>query len=303
MKIEKISDNQIRCTLNKEDLAGRQLRLSELAYGTEKAKLLFQDMMQQAAFEYGFEADDIPLMIEAIPVNPDCLILVVTKVEDPEELDTRFSKFAPDTYEDDDEEEEEEDEDDVKADEHAAYADNILKYFSNLDESLAIESEDDEDDILMDTDNNQPKEGELYSFSQLHKTESEDSVNEVLSEMDNNKSGSVTTNKNDDDLSSTKEPDLMKCFAFQTLNDIIAISKLLSPIYHGISKIYKDYNKSEYYMILNKNSHTAIEFNKICNMLSEYGTTYRYSDATSAYFDEHLDTIIKSDAIRILSQL
>ena len=38
MKIEKISDNQIRCTLTRADLAERQLQLSELAYGTEKAK-------------------------------------------------------------------------------------------------------------------------------------------------------------------------------------------------------------------------------------------------------------------------
>ena len=35
MKIEKVNDNQIRCTLTKEDLADRQLKLSELAYGTE----------------------------------------------------------------------------------------------------------------------------------------------------------------------------------------------------------------------------------------------------------------------------
>ena len=34
-------------------------------------------------------------MIEAIPVNLDSVILIVTKVEDPEELDTRFSKFSP----------------------------------------------------------------------------------------------------------------------------------------------------------------------------------------------------------------
>ena len=58
MKIEKISDNQIRCTLTRADLADRQLQLSELAYGTEKAKSLFRDMMQQAAFEFGFEAED-----------------------------------------------------------------------------------------------------------------------------------------------------------------------------------------------------------------------------------------------------
>ena len=68
--------------------------MSELAYGTEKAKSLFRDMMQQAAYEFGFEANDIPLMIEAFS-SPDSIILIITKVEDPEELDTRFAKFSP----------------------------------------------------------------------------------------------------------------------------------------------------------------------------------------------------------------
>ncbi|MBE5925937.1 MAG: adaptor protein MecA [Lachnospiraceae bacterium] len=102
MKIEKINDNQIKCTLNKSDLASREIKISELAYGTQKAKELFRDMMQQAAYEFGFEAEDIPLMIEAIPVSPDCIVLLITKVEDPEELDTRFSKFAPAQEEDED---------------------------------------------------------------------------------------------------------------------------------------------------------------------------------------------------------
>ena len=43
MKIEKISNSQIRCILTGEDLASRQLRLSELAYGSEKARALFRD--------------------------------------------------------------------------------------------------------------------------------------------------------------------------------------------------------------------------------------------------------------------
>lgn len=90
MKIEKVNENQIRCTLTREDLASRELKISELAYGTEKAKSLFRDMMQQANFEFGFEAEDIPLMIEAIPLNADCIVLIITKVEDPDELDTRF---------------------------------------------------------------------------------------------------------------------------------------------------------------------------------------------------------------------
>ena len=94
MTIEKINDSQIRCTLTSADLASREIKLSELAYGTEKAKSLFQDMMRQAHYECGFESDNSPLMIEAIPVAPDSIVLIITKVEDPEELDTRFSKFS-----------------------------------------------------------------------------------------------------------------------------------------------------------------------------------------------------------------
>lgn len=99
MKIEKINENQIRCTLTKNDLADRELKISELAYGSDKAKMLFKDMMEQASYECGFEADDIPLMIEAVPISAECIVLTITKVEDPEELDTRFSKFAPSVHE------------------------------------------------------------------------------------------------------------------------------------------------------------------------------------------------------------
>ncbi len=102
MKIEKVNDYQIRCTLTSDDLADRQIKISELVYGSDKTKKLFRDMMQQASVQFGFDAEDIPLMIEAIPLNSGCLVLVITKVEDPEELDTRFANFAPSIHEDDD---------------------------------------------------------------------------------------------------------------------------------------------------------------------------------------------------------
>ena len=125
MKIEKVNENQIRCTLTREDLADRELKISELAYGTEKAKNLFRDMMQQASFECGFEAEDIPLMIEAIPLNADCIVLIITKVEDPEELDTRFAKFAPSVHD-------ENDSDADDADDAADDSDDMLDLFKKL---------------------------------------------------------------------------------------------------------------------------------------------------------------------------
>lgn len=126
MKIEKVSENQIRCTLTKEDLASRELKISELAYGTEKAKNLFRDMMQQANFEFGFEAEDIPLMIEAIPMNAECIVLIITKVEDPEELDTRFARFAPSVHE--------------ELEEEDSAADEVLDLFRRLQGSEDVSS-------------------------------------------------------------------------------------------------------------------------------------------------------------------
>ena len=94
MKIERISENQIRCTLTSFDLSIRNLNLGELAYGSEKARNLFREMIQKASNEVGFEAEDIPLMVEAIPLSNESVMLVITKIDDPEELDTRFSKFS-----------------------------------------------------------------------------------------------------------------------------------------------------------------------------------------------------------------
>ncbi len=97
MKIERVNDHQIRCTLTKKELEKRDLKLSEMSYGNEKVKQLFQDMMQMAAYECDFEAEDTPLMIEVIPFT-ECAVIIITKVEDPDELDTRFSRFAPSVH-------------------------------------------------------------------------------------------------------------------------------------------------------------------------------------------------------------
>lgn len=140
MKIERLSENQIRCTLYKSDLADKELLLTELAYGTDKAKELFRELMQQASNELGFEVDNIPLMIEAIPVNQECLVLIITKVEDPEELDTRFSRFTrpvDNSLEDDDSEDEDEEENNDIAMMKNKAADGLIEALGNLADGLS----------------------------------------------------------------------------------------------------------------------------------------------------------------------
>lgn len=76
MKIERINENQIRCTLTSFDLSVRNLNLGELAYGSEKARKLFREMIQKASNEVGFEAEDIPLMKPSpFPTKALCWLL------------------------------------------------------------------------------------------------------------------------------------------------------------------------------------------------------------------------------------
>ncbi len=94
MKIEKIDDNSIKCTLSSLDLSSRNLNLRDMTYGSQAAKRLFNEMMQKAKEEVGFSIENTPLMIEAVPLQGGAVQLIISKVDDPEELDTRFSKFS-----------------------------------------------------------------------------------------------------------------------------------------------------------------------------------------------------------------
>lgn len=264
MKIEKVNDHQIRCTLTKADLADRELKLSELAYGTEKAKSLFRDMMQQASFEFGFEAEDIPLMIEAIPLNQDCIVLIITKVEDPEELDTRFSKFSPEIHEDDD-------------DDASAY-----EMMNHLAEGAA--------DVL-------------DLFKKIKSREAQ-SASDAKSEA---KSGHTTPKKetaDDNAGEQAAEPvNLTKVFSFHSIGEVARLSHVLKNYYTGSNSLYKNSTTDKYMLVLAKSNHTPEEFNKVCNILSEYGSAEKCSAAGEAFFDEHFDAMIRDNALQSLAMM
>lgn len=261
MKIEKVNDNQIRCTLTREDLADRQLKLSELAYGTEKAKTLFRDMMQQASYEFGFEAEDLPLMIEAIPLSPDTIMLIITKVEYPEELDTRFSKFSEPSEGD------YPDAADTRTP-AAASADDIL------DACKKMQEEQKQEEIPAD------------DFVPLH---------EAIADK------AAASKKEAPVLQPIA--DLTRLFIFHDLEQISELSRVLSGFYDDENILYKNPAENTFYLILRKGHHTPEEFNKVCNILSEYAASSKYSKASQAYFEEHFQTLIAGNAIQVLAEL
>ena len=249
MKIEKVNDHQIRCTLTKADLADRELKISELAYGTEKAKSLFRDMMQQASAKFGFEADDIPLMIEAIPLNADCIVLVITKVEDPQELDTRFAKFAPSG-------------DDTDGPEPVQYsgADDIIDLFHKL-------------------------------------CDMKNKAQEIA------KKAAQKENEKEPAASEEKNVDLVRTFHFSTLDDVISSAKALNQYFTGSNSLYKNTADANYQLVLHQSGCKPEEFNKVCNILSEYADIGRFTPGLDAHFAEHMETIIAEQALQKLSSL
>jgi len=300
MKIEKLSDNQIRCTLNKSDLASRELKISELAYGSEKAKDLFRDMMQQASYELGFEAEDIPLMIEAIPVSTDCIILVITKVEDPEELDTRFSKFAPDVSDDEDEDLDfsyENDSLDTMLDnqpEPDNRADDVINLFSKVKDYL----NNNVDDIIESPKN------EADNFIPFNKSLKNSAISSTLNDF-NPIANTISedTNKDANDISKESEVNVIRIFQFDELNIINNVANIISSIYSGDNSLYKDVKNNIYYLVIDKSECSPTIFNKVCNILSEYGNKIHFSYASHAFIEEHCETIIKNNAVQILADL
>ena len=81
MKVERISDNQVKIILYASDLSDRNINISELAYGTEKITDLFREMMEHALLECGVQFANDPLMIEASPLSSDSLMVIITRID------------------------------------------------------------------------------------------------------------------------------------------------------------------------------------------------------------------------------
>lgn len=266
MKIERVNDHQIRCTLTRDDLAKRDLKITELAYGTDKAKELFQDMMQQANIEFGFDAEDTPIMIEAIPINSECIVLIITKVEDPDELDTRFSNFAPSVHEEDEDEEYEDEEYDYEEDD-----------------------EEDEEDVMS-------------LFKRLQHSNMNDFIDSPFqgAQSDSKKVKEKTAGPRKKGLPSRKGS---RIFSFNSLHEVTKFAAIVNRKFCGVNTLYKNEAKGKYYLILHQGDIDSAVFANICSLLTEYGQTEIGNTADEHYLAEHYTVVIKDNAVQALSKI
>lgn len=190
-------------------------------------------------------------MIEAIPLNSECIVLIITKVEDPEELDTRFSKFAPSVHDETDKDF------DSMIDDIAQSADDVLDLFKRIHEGKKA---------IPETDNTKDTAKEKASADQT-------------------------------------DADVTRIFVFRSLNRLIGLTAILSECYHADNSLYKDETEGVYLLTVSKGDHTPEEFNRVCNVLSEYGAVKKAQAASRSYLEEHYAPLIAHHAIQSLAQM
>ncbi|MBQ4232586.1 MAG: adaptor protein MecA [Lachnospiraceae bacterium] len=263
MKIERINENKIKFTLNQEDLADHNLVLTEFAYGSEKARAFFRDIMLQAEDEVGFEADNFPLMIEAVPIGSDSIILFVTKVDEEEQQDNTFemNEVDPDNIE-------------IKVETHidegGSAPEEILNVIRNAVKhaveglSRSASEEDDKTDNFIPLDQ---------------------SAKKVAANGDGN----------------VQKPRFhMAIFKFRKLDDVCNAATMLIGQCNADNTLYKDMLNGDYYLVITSNNIPTDKFSKLINSLSEYGSRVTCTYAIQSYFEEHYMCVIRSNALQTL---
>lgn len=243
MKIEKINENSIALIMNSQDLIERNLKLSDLSYGSEKAQKLIIEVMQIADSEVGFKADG-PIAIETVPLKEGDIKIIITKVFNPDELDARFSKFTP-----------------MKNDKLPV---GIMQMI----------------------------ESTIDKFEEALRNSQVKGINEVGS---NNK------------LEIRKEDENVCIISFDSIDGASDACKNVK-FFDYESVLYKDEKNVVFYLVLslknNDNQDLLVNFNKVCNVLAEYGKRLQTGlSMNQAYYEEHYKIIIKEDAVNKLSRL
>lgn len=157
-------------------------------------------------------------------------------------------------------------------DEDTAYADEILHCFNQLNELIEGVSGDTSKDTAEDD-----------AFIPLP-----EAIQGGKKEKKDEKPAAVQT-------------DLTKVFTFHSLEEIIRMSAHIVYSYNGKNSVYKNPVSGIYYLVASKSDHTPEEFNKICNMISEYGASERAAYASPFYYEEHFEVIVRDNAIQRLS--
>ncbi len=283
MRIEKISDDQIKCILTKEDLDARKINFSELTFGSAQANSLLRDMMQQASCEFGFEADDKPLMIEVVPMQSGIIVLVITKVSGRNSADNIHSDSF--LSEDDDLEE-----DDDLRENTIEISGRVKKGDEGDPFTLSIASAGNMSESI------NPVMNSIHDlFREMFSGNGRTAVNVAGSRPKNGPvpvvSAGAENNKN------------FRFFCFASLNDVMQAAAAVSGKSCGNNTLYCSPDRDLYCLVVRPESLSVKEYQRVCSVISDFCSGTFLSGMCEAYIDEHFTLMIKDHALESLAKI
>lgn len=81
MHIEKINENKIKVTVNKEDIKIWNVNMKNLTDNTPEAQDLFWFALRQAEKDVDFRVGESQLLVEALPSNAEGFVMLISKMD------------------------------------------------------------------------------------------------------------------------------------------------------------------------------------------------------------------------------
>ena len=313
MRQERINDNKIRFILDRRDLEERNLEITNLSYGSPGAKELFDELMQLAKEEMGLDEGAHPMMVEAIPMAGSGLVVNISRVENPDELDPRFSRFTngleydnpPDMdlggpeFDEDDQDEEGPGSDGPGSEgpggegpyDESEGPDGLIPDGIQIQQGPEIRAEI-----------NIPRSGSIDPKDIMNV------IDNIMSGLagklgagdhPGNKSKPVPEGPAKKTVAENNDADSFAVYEFRDLQSVIRAAKLLNRGYHSEAVLYKNPVNRRYYLYIGREHNTLREFAGAITLLNEFGSRCRITYASKEYFDEHMEKILDDALIHL----
>ena len=89
-------------------------------------------------------------------------------------------------------------------------------------------------------------------------------------------------------------------YLFRDLESVVSAARRIGEDYKGENTLYKNPDDGAFYLLVRKQDTEPEQFNRICNLLSEYAMPMDYTTGMDEFFREHMKVIVDNFALQRL---
>ena len=127
-----------------------------------------------------------------------------------------------------------------------------------------------------------------------------DLFNKILSSANLHKNAKAPTGSNNDE--SDPKFSKVRVFVFDDLESVGKACRILVNVFDGKSWLYKNPDDGKFYLKLVRTDDDKKDFLKICNLMIEYASHLKFTDAAIAYMEEHYKCLVAEHAVSSMCQ-